>query len=655
MTEKVVDNDNILFKKLRKLINLVDQLRDCGVQEYIQLPRIASLGTQSSGKSSVLESIVGLDFLPRGDGVVTRRPLELRLNHIVDGKPWAIFDERKGEKFYDFNKVRETIEQLTEEVCAGEKNIVDKPIVLNVFSTTCPDLTLIDLPGITRVPVGKQPKNIEEITKKMATRYCEDPLTIILCVIAANSDIATSDGLKMAKELDKTGSRTLGVLTKLDIMDKGTDAKKVLLNQEIPLKLGYIAVKNRSKQDLINKLSMEETQKNERDFFKNHPIYKHLPQSCFGNDVLIQKLTKILFRIIRENLPGIIKNINDAIRRCEEELKILGTPMPTDEAGKISMIWNLLSEFCEIFKHILRGKYDPKRAGYLRDEGGYKVKAIFKNLLEEYTGDYNVTDSYSDADINYAFQSHEGDSIPGFPSVDAFYFLLKPKLEQLKEPVYECYTHAYTYLEMLSIKILEKTFSRYPKIVGPMSEFINKFLNKKKEKAKAIIDSIIDMDINQLFTNDFEYLTNWVAHIPKAKTNKPANPGEGRSVFIREIRGRIEAYFKLIVRNLRDAIPKALGYTLLKPIENDMKMELYEMLNNEKKIVEVLNEPEGIQRQRIELNRQIKVMKDAQKVIKRDPDLMNIMQIKIDEADIAEYEKGYYEANHPGETYVPNK
>jgi len=655
MADKSVDNDNILFKKLRKLINLVDQLRDCGVQEYIQLPRIASLGTQSSGKSSVLESIVGLDFLPRGDGVVTRRPLELRLNHTMDGKPWAIFDEKKGEKFYDFNKVRETIEQLTDDVCAGEKNIVDKPIVLNVFSPTCPDLTLIDLPGITRVPVGKQPKNIEEITKKMAARYCEDPLTIILCVIAANSDIATSDGLKMAKELDKNGSRTLGVLTKLDIMDKGTDAKKVLLNQEIPLKLGYIAVKNRSKQDLIDKISMAETQKKERDFFKNHPIYKHLPQSCFGNDVLIQKLTKILFRIIRENLPGIIKSINDAIRRSEEELKILGTPMPTDEAGKISMIWNLLSEYCEIFKHILRGKYDPKRAGYLRDEGGYKVKAIFKNLLDEYTGDYNVTDSYTDADIDYAFQSHSGDSIPGFPSVDAFYFLLKPKLEQLKEPVNECYTNVYSYLEMLSNKILEKTFSRYPKMITPMSEFINKFLIKKKEKAKSIIDSIIDMDINQLFTNDFEYLTNWVNHIPKAKKNEQMNPGEGKSIFVREIRGRIEAYFKLIVRNLRDAIPKTLGYTLLKPIENDMKMELYEMLNNDKKIVEVLNEPEGIARQRIELNRQIKVMKDAQKVIKRDPDLMNIMQIKIDEADIAEYEKGYYEANHPGETYEPDK
>ena len=659
---KEVDNDNILFKKLRKLINLVDQLRDCGVQEYIKLPRIASLGTQSSGKSSVLESIVGLDFLPRGDGVVTRRPLELRLNHTVEGKPWAIFDERKGEKFTDFNKVRETIEKLTDEVCVGEKNIVDKPIVLNVYSPTCPDLTLIDLPGVTRVPVGKQPKNIEEITKKMAARYCEDPLTIILCVIAANSDIATSDGLKMAKELDVTGSRTLGVLTKLDIMDKGTDAKKALMNQEIPLKLGYIGVKNRSKQDLIDHISMEEMQRKEREFFKNHPIYKHLPPGCFGSEVLIQKLTKILFRIIRENLPGIIKSINDSIRRCEEELKLLGTPMPTDEAGKISMIWNLLSEYCEIFKHLLRGKYDPKRAGYLREEGGYKIKAIFKNLLDDYTGDYRATADYTDANIDYALQLHSGDSIPGFTSVDAFYYLLKPKLEQLKEPVYDCFSNVYSYLEMLSTKILEKVFSRYPKIISTVSEFVNKFLVEEKEKAKILIDSIIDMDINYLFTNDADYVLNWTAFVPKGRKNSTKQQEqqqqpqtENKSIFIREIRGRIEAYFKLIVRNLRDAIPKALGYTLVKTIENNMKMKLYEMLYNDKKVVSVLNEPEGIARQRIELTRQIKVMKDAQKVIKRDPDLMNVMQIKIDDADIAEYEKSHFEANHPGMEYVPNK
>ena len=150
-------------------------------------------------------------------------------------------------KFTDFVKVRETIEALTDEVCKTNKNIIDKPIVLNVYSQTCPDLTLVDLRGVTIVPIGNQPKNIEQITKDMARRYVEDPLTIILCVIAVISDIANSDGLMLAKEIDVTGTRTLGVLTKLDIMDAGTDAKKVLMNEEIPLKLRYVGVKNSSK------------------------------------------------------------------------------------------------------------------------------------------------------------------------------------------------------------------------------------------------------------------------------------------------------------------------------------------------------------------------------------------------------------------------
>jgi hypothetical protein len=300
----------------------------------------------------------------------------------------------------------------------------------------------------------------------------------------------------------------------------------------------------------------------------------------------------------------------------------------------------------------LKGKYEAKRAGYLRDEGGFKIKAIFKGLLEEYTGEYQATQSYTDADIDYSIKLHSGESIFGFPSVNVFSYLLKPKLEQLKEPCNECFSNVYSYLEMLSNKIIERVFSRYPKMIGSISELANKFLLEEKEKAKTLIDSIIDMDINHLFTNDYEYMKSWTSHVTKG-AKQSTTGAEGRSVFIREVRGRIEAYFKLIVRNLRDSIPKALGYTLVKTIENNMKMKLYQMLYNDKSMVSVLNEPEGIKRQRIELNRQIKVMRDAQKVIKRDPDLMNVMQIKIDEADIQEYEKGYYEANHPGENYVP--
>ena len=633
------DKDNVLFKKLRKLINLIDQLRDVGVQEYIKLPRIASLGTQSSGKSSVLESIVGLDFLPRGDGVVTRRPLELRLCHIPDGQPWAIFEERKGEKFTDFNKVRETIEALTDEVCVGEKNIVDKPIVLNVYSPTCPDLTLVDLPGVTRVPVGKQPKNIEEITKKMAKRYCEDPLTIILCVIAANSDIATSDGLKMAKEIDVNGVRTLGVLTKLDIMDAGTDARKALMGEEIPLKLGYVGVKNRSKQDLVNKIPMAEAFKKEKEFFSTHPVYKKMSPGYTGTDVLIKKLTKVFFRVIREHLPNIIRAINDNIRKCEEELSLLGQPMPVDDAGKLSMLWNMLNEYCEIYRNVLEGRYDSKRLSFLRDEGGYKVKALFKNLLDEYTGDYKATANYKDENIDYALTIHEGDSIPGFPSVDAFYYLLKPQLEVIKEPINETFANVFSYLEMLSSKILERTFSRFPRVIDDISEMVSKFLNEEKDKAKYMVDCIIDMEINYLFTNDYDYMTNYTTFIPKnQEQNQEANAHlTSRQIFIREIRNRIEAYFKLIVRNLRDSIPKSIGYNLVLSIQENMQMHLYDALYKSQEIVAALNEPEGIKRQREELTRQIRVMKDAQKVIRRDPDLMSVMNIDISDNDISEH------------------
>ena len=656
-------NDNVLFKKLRKLINLIDQLRDCGVNEYIKLPRICSLGTQSSGKSSVLESIVGLDFLPRGDGVVTRRPLELRLNHINSGEPWAIFEERKGTKFTDFIKVRETIEALTDEVCKKNKNIVDKPIVLNVYSKTCPDLTLVDLPGVTRVPIGDQPQNIEQITKDMCRRYAEDPLTIILCVIAANSDIATSDGLMLAKEIDTTGSRTIGVLTKLDIMDAGTDARKTLMNEEIPLRLGYVGVKNRSKQDLINKLSMEETTRKEKEFFKSHPVYKNIPPGHLGTDVLINKLTKIYFKIIRENLPRIIKAINERLKTAEEELQGLGQPMPTDDAGKMSMLWNMINEYCDIFRKVLQGKYNNKRLNFLEGEGGFKIKILYKKLLEEFTGDYKATKGYTDENINYALTIHEGDSIPGFPSVDAFIYLLRPQLEKLKDPIEECFQNVFQYLDFLSGKILEKTFTRFPQAINDMTDLVTNYLIEERDKTKYLIDSVVEMEINYLFTNDAEYLNNFTTFIPKnqrpvAPNNPPGQPGQpgqgagnnqndirpqppidAKTLFVKEIRNRIEAYFKLIVRNLRDSIPKLMGNYLIKEIEENMQLKLYNKLYNAREMTDLLCEPESVAERRKELNDLIKVMRNAQKIIRRDPDLMSVMEININDEDITSHAK----------------
>jgi len=404
------------------------------------------------------------------------------------------------------------------------------------------------------------------------------------------------------------------------------------MNQEVPLRLGYVGVKNRSKQDLMDRIVMKEAVAKERSFFNNHPVYKKMPPGYLGTDVLIQKLTKLLFKKIKDALPAIVKEINGHIKHAEEELNLLGVPLPIDDIGKLNLLWNMLSEFCETYKNVLKGKYDSRRLSYVKDEGGYKVKALFKDLLGEYTDDYRATGRYSDDNINYALTIHEGDSIPGFPSVDAFYYLLKPELEKLRDPIQECLISVFQYLEILSGKILEKTFQRFPRIIDDVNDFVAKFLNEERDKAKYIVDSIVEMEINYLFTNDYEYLTNYTTFIPKTKDNEKI---DSKNIFIREIRNRIEAYFKLVVRNLRDSVPKAIGYFLVKSIQDTMQLRLYNELYKSKEMVNVLNEPEHIAEKRETLTKSIKVMKDAQKLIRRDPDLMQVMSININENDIS--------------------
>ena len=340
---KEIKYNNEFIQKLIEFNNLID----INLKESIKLPRICSLGTISSGKSSVLESILGLGFFPIGDGVVTRRPLEVNLYHINSGEPYAIFEERESIIYKDFNKVREAIEELTEEVICCRRGyeyeyIIDRPIILNIYSKICPNITLIDLPGVeSKSYMNKYYYNRENFSQFMARRYIEDPLTIILCVIPGNSDISSDYGLQLAKEVDPTGSGTLGILTKIDIMDIGTDVKRELLNETIPFKNGFIGVKNRCKYDLKNKLSLDEAFKREKEFFKSNPLYRKLPDGYLGNEALINKLTKIYLKLIKENLINNLKEKNNIIKEKKEEYY-------KDEINNKTELLNIINKYSDI-------------------------------------------------------------------------------------------------------------------------------------------------------------------------------------------------------------------------------------------------------------------------------------------------------------------
>ncbi|CAE8597978.1 unnamed protein product, partial [Polarella glacialis] len=257
-----------------------------GLHADLGLPMIAVVGSQSVGKTSVLESLVGRDFLPRGSGIVTRRPLILQLrttrqppqnqpdsstaDSSAAGQPvadnqreWAEFEHLPGEQFSSFEAVRREVERETERVCGSHRGVSDQPILLRIFSPSVMDLTLVDLPGLTKVPTGDQPKDISERIRNLVLRYILPKSSIILAVSAANADLATSDALALAREVDPLGERTLGVLTKLDLADESGSAIEALQGRLYPLRLGYVGVICRSERDSATGLTFEDALKAE--------------------------------------------------------------------------------------------------------------------------------------------------------------------------------------------------------------------------------------------------------------------------------------------------------------------------------------------------------------------------------------------------------
>ncbi|KAA0717446.1 Dynamin-1 [Triplophysa tibetana] len=189
---------------MEDLIPLVNRMQDAfsaiGQNSNLDLPQIAVVGGQSAGKSSVLENFVGKDFLPRGSGIVTRRPLVLQL--INSPTEYAEFLHCKGKKFTDFDEVRQEIEAETDRATGQNKGISPVPINLRVCSPNVLNLTLVDLPGMTKVPVGDQPADIEQQIKEMLMQFVTKDNCLLLAVSPANSDLANSDALKIAKEVD---------------------------------------------------------------------------------------------------------------------------------------------------------------------------------------------------------------------------------------------------------------------------------------------------------------------------------------------------------------------------------------------------------------------------------------------------------------------
>ncbi|KAI9322133.1 Dynamin central region-domain-containing protein [Dichotomocladium elegans] len=495
------------------LIKTVNKLQDAfaavGVHNPVDLPQITVIGSQSSGKSSVLENIVGRDFLPRGTGIVTRRPLVLQLinrpattssekEEGSEGDPeenpdeWGEFLHLPGQKFYDFGKIREEIIKDTELKTGKNAGVSPQPINLRIFSPNVLTLTLIDLPGLTRVPVGDQPKDIEKQIHDMILKYITKPNAIILAVTAANSDLANSDGLKLAREVDPEGYRTIGVLTKVDLMDQGTDVIDILAGRIIPLRLGYVPVVNRGQRDIENKKSISKALLAERAFFENHPSYRSKAEFC-GTPFLAAKLNKILMHHIKNTLPEIKAKIQAALSKYLNELAQLGDPLGDNSSQQANFVLNIITEFCNEFRDIIDGKSNDLSSYEL--SGGARISFVFYELYGNGIKAIDPLEQTKDGEIRVLLYNTSGTSPSLFIATKAFEGIIKKQIRRLEDPSLRCINMVYDELVRILGQLLNKQFfKRFPSMKEKFYTIVLAYFKKQMVPTIKIVSDLVAME-----------------------------------------------------------------------------------------------------------------------------------------------------------------
>ncbi|XP_048404507.1 dynamin-1-like protein isoform X1 [Stegostoma tigrinum] len=509
------------MEALIPVINKLQEVFNTVGADIIQLPQIVVVGTQSSGKSSVLESLVGKDLLPRGTGIVTRRPLILQLVNVspeeqrkgagddddtamwknygqlhkgIDAEEWGKFLHTKHKIYTDFDEIRQEIENETERVSGGNKGISAEPIHLRIFSPHVVNLTLVDLPGMTKVPVGDQPRDIEVQIKDLILRYISNPNSIILSVTAANTDMATSESLKIAREADPEGRRTLAVITKLDLMDAGTDAMDVLMGRVIPVKLGIIGIVSRSQLDINNKKTVADALKDEHAFLqKKYPSLANRN----GTKYLAKTLNRLLMHHIRDCLPELKTRINVLAAQYQSLLNSYGEPVGDKSATLLQLITKFAAEYC----HTIEGT-----AKYIETSelcGGARICYIFHETFGRTLESVDALGGLNTIDILTAIRNATGPRPALFVPEISFELLVKRQIKRLEEPSLRCVELVHE--EMQRIIQHCSTYStqellRFPKLHDAIVEVVTSLLRRRLPVTNDMVHNLVAIELAYINT-----------------------------------------------------------------------------------------------------------------------------------------------------------
>ncbi|XP_066282386.1 interferon-induced GTP-binding protein Mx3-like [Branchiostoma lanceolatum] len=582
-------------EKVRPFIDLVDELRANGLDRDVSLPSVVVIGDQSAGKSSTLEAISGVQ-LPRGSGIVTRCPLELRLKKSQEkGAPWKgciRYVKDKKDVRFDVDtpgNVGEAVKEAQNDLAGTTNGISDSLITLDVESPDIPDLTLIDLPGIARIAVEGQPMDIGQQIKDLISKYIQKRDTIILAVVPCNVDIATTEALKMAQEVDTDGSRTLGVLTKPDLIDLGTEkgVLEILNNEKYKLRKGYTIIKCRGQMDIDKGMSLQEAMDKEQSYFKSHEHFKFVyNEKKAGVKTLAGRLSTELVEQIKKSIPSLKEDVKTKLAATRRDLHHMGVGVPQEPNKRILFLTDLLRHFVDDLQKTAKGdltgvhltKPRPKKMKKTRKHLFGDARDAYKRLattMNELMPDNGMLEAIKNAIIE-----NRGRELPRFMCYPVCEAIIREHLLNFKDPASECLQEVSELVESVSTALSNAHFQAFQGLNWEIKGKMNELRLKHTSRAEEAVDQIFAME-KLVFTQDSIFIQSvteteakdkLVRSLVSACRTQSQQADEAKEA--EQMLMTVYSYFKVAIQRMKDMIPMAINLHLLENLTKDITSQV---------------------------------------------------------------------------------
>ncbi|KAI9658658.1 MAG: hypothetical protein M1821_002218 [Bathelium mastoideum] len=384
----------------RNLLDIIDRLRSKGINRYVDLPEIIVCGDQSAGKSSVLEAISGMSF-PTKDNLCTRFATELVLRRdavpgvklsIIPGVERSAEERERLSRFHlEADAANPSLGYIVDEAkevmgLSETKVFSTDTLRVELFGPSQPHLTMVDLPGLFRAGNKDQSVIDAATVSSMVRSYMKRPRSIILAVVSAKSDFALQEVTELARELDPKGMRTLGLITKPDTLDAGSDSEASYLrlaqNKDVAFRLGWHVLKNRNYE--MRDATSTERDEAEDKFFATG-TWTAMDPACLGVKSLKPRLSNVLKDQILRQLPTLLQDVDAGIAECRIRLDRLGTSRSTFEEQRRYLL-RVSEHFSVLIRAAVDGFYSDQFFGSAKTEEGYlkRLRAVVQNALTHF-------------------------------------------------------------------------------------------------------------------------------------------------------------------------------------------------------------------------------------------------------------------------------